>query len=175
MTQLLKLKLFLILVLVSSIFLSCNSSHDETEQKSNGINSSSSYPYIDADTLPELTTEQQSAFDALNSIQVQGQHLYSTFPGIHHDCFPPDTSFVISQAELLIAMKTLLERHYTNIEAEERTTLANESILAQKEYLVLQCYGNSNRIMNDEYKNIPNSGSWILPVILGRRDLIIEW
>lgn len=72
MTQLLKLKLFLILVLVSSIFLSCNSSHDETEQKSNGINSSSSYPYIDADTLPELTTEQQSAFDALNSIQVQG-------------------------------------------------------------------------------------------------------
>ena len=110
-----------------------------------------------------------------NSIQVQGIYLYSTFSGIHHNCLPPDTSFVISQAELLVAIETLLERHYTHIKAEQRAKLANESVLAQEEYLVLQCKGYSNGTMYDKSKNIPNSGSWILPKILERRDIVIEW
>ena len=157
------------------VYLSCTMSNESAGQQQDSSSFVSYNSIQSTDTLPKLTTNQQTAFDALNSIQVQGKHLYSTFSGIHHDCLPPDTSFVISQAELLLAMKTLLERHYTHIKAEQRSKLANESVLAQEEYLVLQCNENSNGTINDKSINIPNSGSWILPEILGRRDLIIEW
>ena len=63
-------------------------------------------------------------------------------------------------------MKTLLERHYTHIKAEQRSKLANESVLAQEEYVVLQCNGYSNGTVDDEIKYIPNFGTWILPEIL---------
>lgn len=154
------------------VYLSCTTNNKKAKQQ----NSSNFVPFKsiqNSDTL--LTTKQQTAFDALNSIQVQGIYLYSTFSGIHHNCLPPDTSFVISQAELLVAIETLLERHYKHIKAEQRAKLANESVLAQEEYLVLQCKGYSNGTMYDKSKNIPNSGSWILPKILGRRDIVIEW
>jgi hypothetical protein len=157
------------------VYLSCTMSNERAEQQKDSSSFVSFNSIQNTDTLPKLTTNQQDAFDALNSIQVQGKHLYSTFSGIHHDCSPPDTSFVISQAELLIAMKTLLERHYTHIKAEQRSKLANESVLAQEEYVVLQCNGYSNGTVDDEIKYIPNFGTWILPEILGRRDVIIEW
>ena len=161
------IKRLLILLFFPCLTITCTFSQEGNERKKEMANSNK--------PVSELTQEQQSAFDALNSIQVQGKHLYSTFSGIHHDCSPPDTSFVISQAELLIAMKTLLERHYTHIKAEQRSKLANESVLAQEEYVVLQCNGYSNGTVDDEIKYIPNFGTWILPEILGRRDVIIEW
>ncbi len=157
------------------ICLSCLLSNEKVGQGEESTGFVSLNAIQNSDSLQELTTEQQSAFDALNSIQRQGKHLYSTFSGIHHDCFPPDTTFAISQSELLVALEILLERYYTNIEQEQRSKLANKSVLAQEEYLVLQCNGQSNGTMYDKSKNIPNSGSWILPEILGRRDVIIEW
>ncbi len=157
------------------VCFSCSLSNEKVEkgQESSGFVSPKAIQ--NSDPLQELTTAQQSAFDALNTIQRQGKHLYSTFSGIHHNCFPPDTTFVISQSELLVALEILLERHYVNIEAEQRAKLAYTSVLAQEEYLVLQCNGHSNGTMNDKRKNIPTSGSWILPEILGRRDVIMEW
>ena len=157
------------------VYLSCTMSNEKGEQQQDSSNFVSYNSIQITDTLPKLTTNQQTALDALNSIQVKGKHLYSTFSGIHHDCLPPDTSFVISQAELLVAMKTLLERHYAHIEADQRSKLANESVLAQEEYLVLQCNGYSNRTVSYENKYIPNFGSWILPEILRRTDVLIEW
>jgi len=169
-----KLRLLIVFCLLL-VCLSCSLSNEKVGQgqQSNDFGSLNALQY--SDSLPKLTAEQQSAFDALNSIQRQGKHLYSTFSGIHHECFAPDTTFVISQSELLVALEILLERYYTNIDVEQRDKLANESVLAQEEYLVVECSRNSNEIMNDKSKNIPNSGSWILPEILGRRDVIIEW
>jgi len=157
------------------VYMSCTTNNKKAKQQQNSGNFVAFNSIQNTDALPKLTTEQQTAFNALNSIQVQGIYLYSTFSGIRHNCLPPDTSFVISQAELLVAIETLLERHYTHIKAEQRAKLANESVLAQEEYLVLQCKGYSNGTMYDKSKNIPNSGSWILPEILGRRDVVIEW
>lgn len=140
---------------------------------------------ISTDLLPNntplsISPEQETAFDALNKLQLKlkGQNLYSTFPGLQHDCFPPDTSFVISQAELLVAMKNLLAKYFTNYDAiQQCNKLAANAVLAQKEYLVEQCYITSTHIFNDAFKSRPvsKSGVWILPEILGRRDVILEW
>lgn len=157
------------------VCFSCSLSNEKVGQRQESSGFVSLNAVQNSDSLPKLTIKQQSAFDALNSIQRQGKHLYSTFAGIHHDCFPPDTTFVVSQSELLVALEILLGRYYTNLEAEQRVELANKSVLAQEEYLVLQCNGQSNGTMYDKSKNVPNSGSWILPEILGRRDVIIEW
>lgn len=164
-----------LLLVTPCMILSCSTAHEKTEQKQESTNFSIPYSKIYADTLAELTPEQLTAFDALNSIQVQGEHLYSTFSGIHHDCFPPDTSFVISRAELLVALGELLKRYYTAMSTEQRTKLSTDAVLAQEEYLILQCIGDSTGSVDNTNKNLPTSGSWILPKVLGRRDVILEW
>ena len=63
----------------------------------------------------------------------------------------------------------------TNISPKEQSQLASKAVLAQKEYLVLQCNGYSTETFDIMNKEIPASGSWILPEILDRRDVIIEW
>jgi hypothetical protein len=102
---------------------SCTPAQEGRDQKQESINFPLSYSNSNPDTLSELTPEQQTAFDALNSIQRQGKHLYSTFSGIHHDCFPPDTSFVISRTELWIALEILLTRYYINISTDNVLSL----------------------------------------------------
>jgi hypothetical protein len=154
------------------LYLSCTTNNNKAKQQI----SSNFVPFKAAQSNDSsLTAKQQTAFNALNSIQVQGIYLYSTFSGIHHNCLPPDTSFIISQAELLVAIESLLEKYYTHIKAEQRAKLASESVLAQEKYLVLQCKGYTNGAEYDKSNNIPKSGSWILPKVLGRRDIVIEW
>jgi len=169
------LKRATLLLLTPTMLFSCSPVHERTEQKQESTIFSIPYSNINADTLLDLTPEQEAAFVALNSIQVQGQHLYSTFSGIFHDCYPPDTSFIISRSELLIAMEELLTRYYTDISTEQRTKLAAEAVLAQEEYLVLQCNGYSNESVDNSNLHLPTSGSWILPKVLNRRDVILEW
>ena len=139
-----------LLITVSYVAFSCTIAQERTDQKEE-------LPLPPFDTTLFLTLEQEAAFDALNEIQIQGTQLYSTFSGIHHECFPPDTSFVISQAELLIVIEDLLIQNYPNIPPKEQSKLANQAVLAQEEYLVIQC-----------------NGSWILPEVLNQRDIIIE-
>lgn len=126
--------------------------------------------------LANITEEQQSAFDALNTLQVntdERDRLYSTFADIRQPCYPPDSSFVITQSELLNAMTQFVNKNCTNIEIEERNRLINTSVLAQMEYRVLHCANNPYSINYDN--GLPMKGTWIMPNVLGRRDVIIHW
>jgi hypothetical protein len=157
------------LLVTQWLLFSCKPVQEKNTRKQESINYPLSYSHPDPDTLSK---EQQAAFDALTSIQRQGQHLFSTYPGTHNGV-PADTSFVISQAQLLSAMEELLARHYTGISAEERTRLAAQAVSAQEEYLVLQRNDYSAGSANNAA--FPISGSWILPDVLGRRDIVLEW
>ncbi|MEM9548580.1 MAG: hypothetical protein AAGA77_21520 [Bacteroidota bacterium] len=123
-----------------------------------------------------LTPEQNAALDAMNKLQAntdEKNHFYSTFAGIEHPCYPPDTSFTISQAELLAAMNQFVESHCKELTKEERDKLAASMVLAQEEYIVAYCLANATNV---SYKDgIPRIGTWIMPGILGRRDVIIAW
>lgn len=124
----------------------------------------------------EITIEQQSAFDALNKLQMRADEhnrIYSTFPGIDQPCYPPDSSFTITQSELLIAMKQFVNKHCKKLDKEVRDKLANTAVLAQTKYKVLHCPSNSS---SDNYKDgLPYSGIWVMPNVLDSRDIILEW
>ena len=124
----------------------------------------------------ELTTDQQSAFDALNTLQVstdEMNRLYSTFAGITQPCYPPDTSLQITQSELLIAMKQFVISNCKGLSVEAQEELASSSVLAQNEYTVLLCLDDTTGV-NYEI-GVPRIGTWVLPGVLGRRDVIIAW
>jgi len=126
--------------------------------------------------IEELTPDQQNAFDALNTLQVstdERHRLYSTFAWIDHPCYPPDTSLTISQSELQLAMKHFVTSNCKNLGIEEREELASTSSLAQENYKLSLCLDN---FRNADFDNgPPKSGTWVMPGILGRRDLIIVW
>lgn len=120
----------------------------------------------------ELTKEQQLAFNALNQLQISmdtKNKLYSTFANIAQPCYPADTSFEISQAELQLAMQQFLAIHATKLKTEYINELAQLSVKAQKKYTVLHCIAHKGK------QKSANNGTWILPNILGRRDLIMVW
>jgi len=169
------MKKSILLLVIPGLILSCSNGQQERNQVQQSSYSLPSYSTIYMDSIIELTPEQQSAFDALNTLQVstdEKNHLYSTFAGIVQPCYPPDTSFVISRAELLIAMEQFLTRHCTNLTFEKRNELAATSVLAQEEYTVLHCRISSKL---NYINGLPMSGTWILPSVLGRRDVILEW
>ncbi len=99
--------------------------------------------------------------------------LYSTFAGIVHSCYPPDTSVIISQSELRAAMKQFVTKNCTGLTVEERSVLAAASVIAQEEYNVLLCLGYAPDVSFEN--GAPMSGTWIIPGVLGRRDVIIVW
>jgi hypothetical protein len=126
--------------------------------------------------VEELTPQQQAAFDAFNNLQTgtdEMNHLYSTFAGIYHPCFPADTSFTISRAALLNAMGIFVKKHCTNMSEEKRNELAAHAVLAQEEYLVLFSVGNASKVNYEA--ELPMKGTWVLPYVLGRRDVLLEW
>lgn len=149
--------------------LSCSASSKKSGPNKNISASSNSIP----DTL---TLIQKSAFDALNTLQVstdEMNRIYSTFPNINQPCYPPDTSFNIPQSKLLEAMNEFLLIYGTNLTDERRTELAAISVQAQNNYIVNFCPVNFE---NSNYENgLPLKGIWVLPNILGRRDLTLVW
>ena len=164
------------ILIVTCIFISsCSVRQNDTDQQ----NGSKSMGTTEAEPLPELTQEQESAFDALNSIQVQieDNHLYSTFPGIRHECYSPDSSFVISQTDLLIATLELMSNHCYGLSDQQRNQLATKAVLAQDEYLVLQCNKTSSQLGPGQDTPMRQAMplTWILPNILGRRDVVLVW
>ena len=139
-------------------------------------------PLPDSTTIRvKLTPEQGAAFDALNDLQrqMQAQHLYSTFPGISQECLQPDTSYVISRIALLDAMVELLGKYCTDIPIGERNELATNAVLAQETYTIEQCYGNElqmiDGVLHDVQSTASRSGTWVLPKVLGHRDIVLVW
>ena len=127
-------------------------------------------------TFDSLTTAQEEAMDALTTLQVSSDEksqLYSTFAAHNQPCYPPDTNIIISQAEFRIAMQQFVNKHCKKMPAEQRDYLANTAALSQADYAVLHCRGNS--VKSDYENGIPLTGYWVIPCVLGRRDLIIVW
>ena len=155
---------------------SCTSTIQKTNQGNQSTDPLPSDFAVPMDSLPELTPEQQAAFDALNTLQAstdEMNHLYSTFAGIVQPCYPPDTIFTISQSDLLNAMEQFVATHCTNLAIKERNELAAKSALAQAEYTLALCLETSAPV---NYENgAPMAGTWVLPSVLGRRDVIIVW
>ena len=153
---------------------SCTPAHEKAEDKQQVTDISGSYS--NTDSLEELTEEQQSAFDALNTLQTntdEMNRLYSTFANLVQPCYPADTSMVITQSELLVFMKQFISRHCKNLQEEVQNQLAASSVLAQEEYKVLYCSKDSSL---QNYENgLPMVGTWVIPGVLGRRDIIIVW
>jgi len=154
-------------ILTICLFISCSTSPKKQQaNKATNLNSPS-------DTL---TLKQESTFDALNTLQMstdERNRIFSTFPNITQPCYPPDTSFIISQSDLLVAMKEFLRIHCKDLTTEKRNELAETSVLAQDQYSLNFCIEHSK---NPTHKNGPPlSGVWVLPNILGRRDLTLVW
>lgn len=127
-------------------------------------------------TESALTKEQESAFDALNTLQVstdERNRLYSTFSGIAQPCLQPDTSFTISQKQFLQVMEQFIAQQCNSLSMEEKAALAKKSVLAQEEYTVTICHGSKKMLQTNEA--LPLTGTWVLPRILDLRDLVIVW
>ena len=176
-----QLGITLILTIQLLLLIACTSDKKGKTLDKQSSNSLATPPNTNTDSSTELNLEQETALDALDSLQIQMQakQLYSTFPGIHHECSQSDTSFLISQTEFLIALEELLAKHCTSFSYERRKKLANEAVLIQKEYFIEQCYGTSFQMVDGTLNNTtistPRSGTWIMRKVLGRRDIIFKW
>ncbi len=126
--------------------------------------------------VEELSEDQQSAFDALNTLQVstdEKNQLYSTFANIEHTCYPPDSTFEISRFELLSVMQKYIAKKCTNLELSIQIQLTKSSVLAQDQYTVFHCRGEKPMIMQEG--EFPMTGTWVFPSVLGRRDILLHW
>lgn len=126
--------------------------------------------------------KQQSAivFDALNQLQIKMDgHLYSTFPKLEHPCFPSDTSFTISSAELLAAINSVVELSSIDLSPEEWDEFTKLAVEVQESYRVEQCYEKRIEEVDGSYLSVPKkvhfSGTWVLPEVLGSRDVVLKW
>ncbi len=160
----------IVLLVIPCLVVSCTSSQGKSEQKRELTDSSYYNP------MSKLTLEQESAFDALTKIQTstdEMNRLYSTFANIDQPCYPAETSFVVSQSELLYVMQQFIAKHCKNLLPEIQNQLAKSSVLAQKKYKVLHCTGLKSNDTNE--KGLPMTGTWVMPNVLDRRDVILVW
>ena len=164
----------IIFLILTFLALSCTNMKKQVEERPKLTYVSSSYPTTEIRS--ELTKDQEAAFDALNTLQTstdEMNRLYSTFPNHSQPCYPADTSFVISQSELRTTLKQYVSRFCQNLTPKVRNELAETSVLAQDNYTVLHCNTNS---YDANYENgLPMIGTWVIPNILERRDLILVW
>ena len=162
------------LLIIIFLIASCGSSQEENNEAEVKVDFSEFY--APTDKVEELTQQQELAFDALNTIQTstdERNRFYATFANTFQACYPPDTSFILSQAELLKYMKKFVSKHCQNLEEDVRIKLAETSVLAQEKYTVFYC--NSNSLSKNHKNELPTSGTWIMPGILGHRDVIMVW
>ncbi|RMG18220.1 MAG: hypothetical protein D6730_23080 [Bacteroidetes bacterium] len=170
------MKIFTLVLVLFFLLIACTHTNEDSEQDQPTLYSQPSFLAIPMDTISVLSPDQQSALDALNTLQVstdEKNRLYSTFAGIVQPAYPPDTMLTISQSELLAAMKVFVSMYCKNLPVEERNKLAATAVLAQTEYRVLVC---TDKSAHAGYEHgIPMTGTWVLPGVLGRRDVIIVW
>lgn len=162
------LYLFFLISLISSscIFTEKRTDPDKEQKKSLAPDN-----YVE-----ELSKEQEDSFNAWNTLQTntdQRNRLYSTFAGIEHSCYPADTSFQISQSELLSYLEKFLAKHCHRLTKEYKHQLVTQAVLAQKNYMVLHCIEDSP--LTNSTVEISMSGTWVLPNVLERRDVILVW
>lgn len=170
------MKLTIVFTMLALFFYACFHSNNEPNRVHETSDEQLANRSESLEAKVEPTLEQQSAFEALNTLQVstdKRNRLYSTFAGIDQPCYPPDTSFVISQSELLFAIKAFVETNCKNLSIKERNQLTKRAVLAQKDYTLSLCLDNVSIV--DFENGTPMMGTWVMPSILERRDLIIVW
>lgn len=165
-----------LLVFFGFLLVSCSSGSDRSNNVEAASSQNDSLLAIPTDPIEELSSEQQLALDALDTFQMNTDErgrVYSTFAGLEQPCYPPDTVFTISQAELLAAMNQFVDLHCKNMSVETRTRLAAEAVMAQEEYTLALCTDGSQEL---SFKNgLPLQGVWVMPYVLGRRDVVLVW
>jgi len=171
-----KLKIQLVVLVLFSLVVACGPpvNKPELEKASNFKLPSSSVGC--SDSLIELTTAQQAALDALDELQVSGDgsnRLYGTYNNQYHPFYPPDTNFFISKEEFLMALSSFLQEHYSLLSAEDQSRLVAASAQAQEEYKVLLCEAEADYTVHES--GLPMKGVWVLPNVLGRRDVVLVW
>lgn len=162
------------LIPIYLLMLSCTSGQREIDERPYLTDSLKSI--LDLQEAADLTQEEEAAFEALNTLQTntdQQSRFYSTFANLTQPCFPPDTGFVVSQSELKSIMKIFVDKFCQNLTLEDRNELVTASVLAQVKYAVLHCRDHSY-IQTTEQK-FSMTGTWVIPNILGRRDLVLVW
>jgi len=124
--------------------------------------------------MPPLSIEQDKALAALNKLQTSTDDpniIYSTFPGIEHPCYPPDTIFEISQSQLHAAIQEIVGKENRRLNSAALNKLTKDASMALEKYTVHQC----ERNLDSDAEMGRKSGKWILPNILDRRDVILQW
>ena len=148
------------LLFLTCLSIACNFVQEGNEQKT------------------ELTQEQEAALEALNTLQTstdERNRFYSTFANQKHSFYPPDTSFEVSQSELLIYIEQFISEHCQNLAPEIQHQLAKKAVLAQKKYTVLYCTVTLPKSNINPEQGPPMKGIWVMPSVLDSRDVILVW
>ena len=128
------------------------------------------------DISTTLSEHQEASFDALNTLQVstdKRNRLFSTFSGAQQACLDPDTTLTISQAQLLDAMIDFVTKNCKEMKEDMRIELAQKAVAAQTEYKLNLCLDSYKP--NENENNLIQAGTWVLPNVLGRRDVVMVW
>ena len=68
-----------------------------------------------------------------------------------------------------------MSQYYHDIPAKQQHKWASQAVLAQEKYLVLQCNDFSNIPFEIKINNTSATKLWVLPEVLGKRDIILVW
>jgi len=119
-----------------------------------------------------ISESQSDALDALNILQtnIDGQHLYSTFPNLNHDFMPCDSTVIISRDELRKALNEIISKYGSPLTESQRQEVINDAILAEDQYWVSECALNQNSFIVGT-----NIRVWLIQNLLNRRDVVIIW
>ena len=129
---------------------------------------------IDSNTV--LSKDEHNALNAWNTLQLstnEKNRLYSTFASLGQPCYPLDTCFSITQLELAFYLKKFVSKYCQSLPEDLQNELVQTSVLAQEDYSVLCC--NIEVQSQKDNVGLPMNGTWIMPNILGRRDVILVW
>ncbi len=164
-----------ILLFIGLVFTACNS-----RNKSENSGTPLPAPILTSpEKISKITSAQEKGLDALNALQVniEGEHLYSTFPGLSHTFLPEDSSFTITDMELLQAINSISKNYGGDLSAEKFDKLAKEAIQLQDLYHIKECTRTIYQPINHSIKSLPGKDTiskiWLIQNLLNRRDLII--
>ena len=168
-----KVYFFTLLFVLTSI-CSCEEPQDNLESGSN----KPTLVAVDTNTtieLNDLRDDQEKAQDVLNTIQVRGANLYSTFAFSQHDCKGDIETFTISSKDLEADLLDLMYRYYPTIDMQEKAYLALTASKARYEYEVTSCNADLKKSEYVDSLNPTRTGMWIIQTFTDQTDLIILW
>jgi hypothetical protein len=134
---------------------------------------------IEVVEIDHKENEIDKAMNAFTEIQVNGDGrmmLYLTFPNIdHRECYGEVSTFEISREEFHDALLDIMSKNNHRITDLERSKLAAVASLPSALYKVTTCGSTTELSESNSGETPPRKGTWIIPAIFGRSDLLINW